>query len=327
MNKKYIKIIVSILIIVLLIGFGLGIFGYNKIKNRNNDSKVIENNNNLKAVDSLITLDYVSKGNYRIIYKVYPKKNNKTVDLTCSDANGKNIVTTLDTYDLIYYIYVTSVTSKNNDKTTKLLSSWIIKDYANCDGIDSDSSKRIMADFLTTRKNSGYRYNVEQITDQYYLFTLYDNIEYDETYKIYKVNKYDFTYYKVFDLETGEMVFEVPTNNLETFNKANYKISQTLGEIKIFYQKLNGGTISVGDTRTRGNVFQDKIAIYNNNLYYLETNYNKKDEQGRVKLDVHEVKFGDNIDTENPNNKYRDRILSSDEVYDVYAEVSLNSKS
>lgn len=345
MNKKKIKIIVSILIIVLLIG--LGIFGYKKIKNRNNGSKVIENNNNLKAVDSLIDAGYTSFNSIKInnekkyvylIYKVYAKQNfdsennPKTVILPCKNSSNKYVNQNIDTYDLIYNMYVAitdklaSSASVNNLEKKRLLSSWTIKDYANCDGIDSDTSTSFIKSAVSI-KSSYNNKNIYQIKDEYFYITFNHDFEFDTTDKIYKINKDAFKYYKIFNIKTGEMIYEIPTNNLEIFNPQNYNIPKNQsGKIKIYYQSTNGGRITIGSTNSE-NVFQDKIAIYNNNLYYLETNYNKKDEKGRVKLDVHEVIFGDNVDPENPNNKYKDKILSSDEVYDVYADVSLNGES
>ena len=335
MNKKYIKIIVSILIIVLLIGFGLGIFGYKKIKNRNNDSKVIENNNNLKAVDNLITLRYSSFSNISInknndtenvyfIYKIYVYQSDNTVEKQCYAGSGQYTTKKVKPYNIITNLYVAKAKDKieNPREATgkKLKSSWIIKDYPVCNELDIANAAN--DDII---KNINMR--IKQIPNSYYFAISFNSKLRVEKGSATTFNSYRLAYTKVFNIETGDMIYEIPTNNLEIYR--NFNITKTSG---IPFYIDTDKNLAIGTLKTTTDTFYFKTftnasgtTIYNNNLYYLEANYNKKDEQGRVKLDVHEVTFGDNVDLQNPNNKYKDKILSSDDAYDVYAEVSLRS--
>lgn len=353
MNKKYIKIIVSILIIILLIG--LGIFGYKKIKNRNNDSKVIENNNNLKAVDNVIELTTgpgVKSSTVKVngeskyvyfFYKIYVKqvyeiqdgkKIPKKSSLSCSNSNGQ-------VYDLIFEPYVLisqySISDYANlytsNSKTRLKSSWIIKNYESC----SSSLENYMDEFISNSK-------VTKISDKYFVISFSTSCT-ASNFR-FTVDKKSFKYSKVYNIETGEMVFEVPTNNLELFDKSSYEVVIPEEKGKSFKIKVftnNNSYLRIGKNSSATEV-NDKIAvcgeynggIYNGDLYYLDTNYNNKELNGKQLLDIHKVSFGTNY-----TNQYSDINLTQEDIeldnkgdtttvrniYKVYATVTLNGES
>lgn len=290
MNKKIIKKIVIVLAIILLIA--IGIWGYKKIKNRNNDSKVVENENDIKAIDSLINVggnrDVTINGTkYRFVYKMYLKEKG-TKSITCSNKE-----VTKPSYDIIFNLYVSTTTTPNDQK--KIMSSWIVRDFADCSTVNEKNTN--VTAFVNTTNTL-----ITTVSGNYFLVGFKSN---------------GFIYAKVFDVTTGDLIFDVPTNNLEVFTKFFITTTKT-NTIKFFGN--NSATLSVGTASNNATKFANKYAIRSNSLYYLDTNYAaEKDSNGNIKLDIHKVDFidGKAVDTNLSN-------LSDVDV--VYATVKLTGE-
>ena len=288
MDKKIIKKIVIVFAIILLIG--VGIWGYKKIKNRNNDSKVVENENDIKAIDSLISVGSnrdVKNGSitYRFVYKMYLKEKG-TKSITCS-KKAKDV----SVYDIIFNLYVSPTTALTDQK--KIMSSWVVRDFTDCNAVN-EKNANITALVNTTNAP------IAQVSGNYFLVGFKSN---------------GFIYTKVFDVTTGKFIFDVPTNNLEVFNKFTVTTTKT-NTIKFFGS--NTATLSVGTSSNSNTKFTiNKYAIRSNSLYYLETDYKaEKNTNGYVKLNIHKVDFADG--------NYTDTNLSDLSVVDlVYADVKL----
>lgn len=344
MNKKYIKIIVSILIVVLLIG--LGIFGYKKIKNRNNDSKVIENSNNIKAVDNLIELTTsvsiksftITKNNKTtyvyLFYKIYVQTLNDKPNISCTGKNNTPMV-----YNLFFEPYILLSNSAyteadyinlyTSSSSIKLKSSWIIKKYESCYATTDDNFKSSMGYFIY------YNSSVAKINDNYFVNSFSTNYTIKDTNQ-YTYDKDSFKYSKVYNIDTGDMVFEVPTNNLEIFDEKKYEaIAPGIKGDQTIPIYARTSYLRIGATAPANSV-KDKVAVYNGDLYYLDTNYNNKELNGKQLLDIHKVSFGTNY-----TNQYNDTNLTQKDIelddagdtktarniYKVYATVTLNGES
>ena len=286
MDKKFIKKIVIVFAIILLIG--IGIWSYKKIKNRNNDSKVVENENDIKAIDSLISVgSNRDVKSYRFAYKMYLKEKG-TTSITCS-KKAKDV----SVYDIIFNLYVSPTTATTDQK--KIMSSWIVRDFTDCNAVNAKNAN-ITA--LVNATNAP----IAQVSGNYFLVGFKSN---------------GFIYTKVFDVNTGNLVFDVPTNNLEMFNKFMITTSKT-NTIKFFGN--NTSTLSIGSSNDNNSKFANKYAIRSNSLYYLDTDYNaEKNTNGYIKLNIHKVDFADG--------KYTDTNLSDlSDVDLVYADVKLNGE-
>lgn len=295
MDKKIMKKILIVFLIILLIG--IGIWGYKKIKNRNNDSKVVENENDIKAIDSLINIGTnrdVKNGSitYRFVYKMYLKeKGIKTITCNKKETNAK-------VYDIIFNLYVSPTTALTDQK--KIMSSWIVRDFTDCNAVNAKNAN-ITA--LVNATNAP----IAQVSGNYFLVGFKSN---------------SFIYTKIFDVTTGELIFDVPTNNLETFTKFAITTTNT-NTIK--FTGNNTNTLKVAISKNSAPFSTNKYAIFNNSLYYLDTDYkaeipsNSNIPSSYVKLNVHKVDFADG--------KYTDTNLSDlSDVDLVYAEVKLNGE-
>lgn len=288
MDQKFIKKIVIVFAIILLIG--IGIWSYKKIKNRNNDSKVVENENDIKAIDSLISVgSNRDVKSYRFVYKMYLKEKG-TTPITCS-KKAKDV----SVYDIIFNLYVSPTTATTDQK--KIMSSWVVRDFTDCDAVNAKNAN-ITA--LVNATNAP----IAQVSGNYFLVGFKSN---------------GFIYTKVFDVNTGNLVFDVPTNNLEMFNQFMITTSKT-STIKFFGN--NTSTLSVGSTSKNNTKFTNKYAIRDNSLYYLDTDYTvARDSNGYTKINIHKVDFTEGI--VNDINLSTSTEIVSDEVY---ANVTLNGE-
>ena len=289
MDKKILKKILIVFLIILLIG--IGIWGYKKIKNRNNDSKVVENENDIKAIDSLISVgSNRDVKSYRFVYKMYLKEKG-TTSITCNKKS-----TDVNVYDIIFNLYVSPTTATTDQK--KIMTSWIVRDFTDCNTVNAKNTN-------VTALVSSTNAPIAQISGNYFLVGFKSN---------------GFIYTKVFDVTTGELIFAVPTNNLEVFNKFA-KISVTSSTIK-FYVSNSSKTLGVGTSSNNKTDFANKYAIRDNSLYYLDTDYTvEKDSNGYVKLNIHKVDFDDNAVTDT------NLSTSTDIISDIiYADVTLNGE-
>lgn len=314
MDKKILKKIVIAFAIILLIG--VGIWSYKKIKNRNNDSKVVENENDIKAIDSLITNSNATR-NVDVYTFTYKVQGISTADEDCKSQGIK-----IHKYDIIYNLYV-KPKGTDSSKEKKILSSWIVRDFQEICGkgkrkFSTDKNKTITTD-VSNYINNDKVAPIKKINERLFLVGFKSN---------------DFIYTKVFDVKTGELVFDVPTNNLETFN--SFLIDNNSNN-QIKFTSSNS-TLTIKNNNKTDN-FSNKYAILNNSLYYLDTDYTaKKNANGYVKLNIHKVEFNLNVDK----NQYvaNDRNLtkendpnSNESISDnkitldtVYANVKLNGE-
>lgn len=315
MDKKFIKKIVIVFAIILLIG--IGIWSYKKIKNRNNDSKVVENENDIKAIDSLISVGstrIVNNSKYKNIsysfeYKMYLLKHKTKEDVQCNKTTKK-----LDVYDIIFNLYVYKTENKIQTDPKKIESSWVVRNFADCKGATVDSSNSNIKAFVSETN--------APITSIY------------ENYVLVGFNSNNFIYTKVFDAETGKLIFDVPTNNLEVFNDFAFytPVGSTTVPTITFARTTNKElNITVPDSKDKKitkTFSKNKYVIVNNSLYYLDTDYtsnvpsdlNTKSNGSYVKLNVYKVDFADGEST-------KTNLSNSSSVnQEVYANVTLNGE-
>lgn len=283
MNKKVIKYVLIVSGIVLL--FGLGIWGYKYIKNRNDDKKVNENENELKEVESLTSVGSVTINTYSVdIYKNYFIRNEHEY----SFINQNESRQTVDLYDTVWYItmYVNNI---------KLKSSWIAytcESVRNTYSAENDPSNSK----ITNRITGNYLGNYIALS-----VSAYYEREYLSFFNRYgstigkigtDIESYPFT--KVFDVTTGDMIYAIPTNS-------NEKISFTTN-------------VTDGSTTISGKAFSRNMYV-NANLnavYYLKSNYSLSDGNN---TEIHKVVFGDSY-----TNKFQDTIIGY-----TSATITLNS--
>ena len=294
MDKKILKKILIVFSIILLIG--IGIWGYKKIKNKINDSKVVENENDIKAIDSLIsvgTTRTVKSGTitYNFDYKMYLKEKG-TILIKC----GKND-TNVSVYDIIFNLYASKTENKQTTNLGKIMTSWIVRDFTDCKVVNAKNDN--ITAFVTASNAP-----IAQVSGNYFLVGFKSN---------------GFIYTKVFDITTGELLFDVPTNNLEVFNKFSIDNNgNSNNQIKFSSSKQN---LTIKNNN-KSATFSNKYAILNNSLYYLDTDYTvEKAANGYVKLNVHKVNFENNV--VNDINLSTSTDITSDKVY---AEVKLNGE-
>lgn len=253
MNKKVIKYVLMVCGIVLL--FGLGIWGYKYIKNRNDDKKVNENENELKEVESLTSYGSSSVGSYTLNYYY-----NGPIDMgqTCVFGGSSTLSCIKRNYYLTIYI---------ND-SIKLKASWVFYSY------ESNSSKVV----------DGYmKKNVTaNVLNSKFLIISLSNFTFCDSYSgevnmpcdgiTYDLSKTGYPYTKVFDATTGDMIYAIPTNSNESISFST-----------VVYD---------GSTAISGSAFSKNMYV-NGNLnavYYLKSNYTLSDGNN---TEVHKVVFGD----------------------------------
>ena len=244
MNKIIVKIILIISGILLL--FGFGIYGYKYIKNRNSGKNTNENENELKEVSNLTTaFSGQSAGSYKITGYYNKVDVTSTLGINCKYASSSSC----KKYNFYGTIYV------NN--SVKLKSSWI---FYSKEGYSANYSITYMSDYINyVSSYSGFILIS--------IGTFVDSSYYGNTY----VTNYPYT--KIFNANTGDLIFEVPTNS-------NEEISNVYGYS--FLNNMNLDTFSSGY------------------IYYVKSNYNLT---GGANVEVHQVTF-------NSNNSYSDDIIS-----------------
>lgn len=303
MDKKFIKKIVIVFAIILLIV--VGICSYKKIKNRNNDSKVVENENDIKTIDSLISVgSNRDVKSYRFVYKMYLKEKG-TTSITCS-KKAKDV----SVYDIIFNLYVSPTTATTDQK--KIMSSWVVRDFTDCNAVNAKNAN-ITA--LVNATNAP----IAQVSDNYFLVGFKSN---------------GFIYTKVFDVNTGNLIFDVPTNNLEMFNDFAFytpvgsATAPTITFARTTKKELNITVPDSNDKKITKTFSKNKYVIVNNSLYYLDTDYtanvpsdlNTKSNGSYVKLNIYKVDFADGGST-------KTNLSNSSSVnQEVYANVTLNGE-
>lgn len=200
MNKKVLKYVLIVCGIVLL--FGLGIWGYKYIKNRNDDKKVNEYENELKELASLTSYGSDTVGSYTLNYYYNGPIYMGLKCLIGSDF-GYNYCKINNFYLTIYV-----------DDSIKLKSSWMFYSY------EAYGNSAIETYIPNRPKNL----TTKVLNSKFLVISLSSYIycnDYDDSqikcygsksdgYKIY------YPYTKVFDATTGDMIFAVPTNSNET---------------------------------------------------------------------------------------------------------------
>lgn len=300
MNKKVIKYVLIVCGIVLL--FGLGIWGYKYIKNRNDDKKVNENENELKEVESLTSAGSVTVGSYTLnlyVNGVRDGDNSRTYiynyygeQRPCLDGSGAIIYI----YDNYWYatIYI-------NDKI-KLKSSWLIYSI----GSTTSTLKK-----FSSNSNIQDRISIKQTINQDYIVlgisNYYDGSETLDCYArssknfLYKQDtlpvddsssKYPYT--KIFNLTTGDMIYAIPTNSNESIS---------------FTTVVYDGSTAISGSAFKNNMY---VNANLNAIYYLKSNYSLSDGNN---TEVHKVVFGDSY-----TNQYQDTIIGY-----TSATITLNS--
>lgn len=314
MDKKIIKTIFIALAIILLIGVLIS------LKNKNNDSNVVENENDIKAINSLITNSNATRNvdAYTFTYKV---QGISTADEDCATEKIK-----IHKYDIIYNLYV-KPKGTDSSQEKKLLSSWIVRDFQEICGKNKQKFSTVSKDGIETITSNVSNYisdnkvaPIEKINERLFLVGFKSN---------------GFIYTKVFDVKTGELIFDVPTNNLEEFNKFLIDPPRNSKNEITFSSSKN--TLTIKNNKSAS--FSNKYAILNNSLYYLDTDYTaEKNANGYVKLNIHKVEFNLNVDKDqyvandrnltkendpNENETISDNKITLDTVY---AEVKLNGE-
>ena len=205
-----------------------------------------------------------------------------------------------------------------------------INNYESCFEINNTYFKKDLQNFI-------FYSRVAQIKDNYFVTSFSTSYSVGINSFVHTSSNF-FNYSKVYDIDKGDMVFEVPTNNLEIFDEKKYEVKApdtTNDKTTIPIILTSAHYLRIGQN-TAINQVKDKVAVYNGNLYYLDTNYNNKELNGKQLLDIHEVTFG----TSYPN-QYRDINLTQEDIeldnkgdtttarniYKIYAEVSLNGES
>lgn len=256
MNKKVIKYVLIVCGIVLL--FGLGIWGYKYIKNRNDDKKVNENENELKEVESLTSYGSSTVGSYKLNYYY-----NGPIDMGQKCIIGSTRFASEPCKKFNYYltIYI------NN--SIKLKSSWMFYSFESSSAFNVDSSKPTTPKNLITNVLNA-KFLVLSLSN----YTFCDAIN-DGSIFCYGIN-YDlyetyFPYTKVFDATTGDMIFAVPTNS-------NEKIKVTR-----VYDGVDGSAF----------INNMCLNMSTSAIYYLKSNYTLSDGNN---VEVHKVQFDDSYD-------------------------------
>lgn len=237
MNKKIVKIILIISGVLLLLG--LGIYGYKYIKNKNSHKNTNENENQLKEVSNLTTaFSNLSAGSYNLTgYYNGPINVTSTLGIKCT--------TTVDSDCRRYNYYGTIYV---ND-SVKLKSSWIFQTRETF-----SSSPDSLYSYGYYLERYSYQSNLLiNMTNNF--ISCYGNI----------VSRYPST--KIFNANTGDLIFEVPTNGNEKINLGSYPV---------------GGY----------NKWSNNIMLYtfssNGILYYAKSNYNLT---GGNNVEIHYVQF------------------------------------
>lgn len=235
MNKKIVKIILIISGILLLSGFG--IYGYKYIKNRNSKKNTNENENELKEVSNLTTaFSGQSAGSYKITGYYNKVDVTSTLGINCKYASSSSC----KKYNFYGTIYV------NN--SVKLKSSWI---FYSKEGYSSNYGIASMSEYMNyVSSYSGYILIS--------IGTYVDSSYYGNTY----VTNYPYT--KIFNANTGDLIFEVPTNSNETISGVSGYNAYSFSKNMIL------GTFTSGY------------------IYYLKSNYNLSDGNN---VEVHKVTF------------------------------------
>ena len=250
MNKKALKYVLVVSGIVLLLG--LAIWGYQYIKNGNDDKKTNESETNLKELANLTSYGSSSVGGYTLNYYY-----NGPIDVTTNGGVKCSLAKIKSCHKYNYYltIYV------NN--SIKLKSSWMFYsfEYSN----SSNASKKRKIDVTTNAINSKF------------LIISLSNYTYE--YYNQSSNRYH-PYTKVFDATTGDMIFAVPTNSNEkititgTFDgiqgsafKNNMYLAGTsaIYYLKSNYTLTNGNNVEVHKVQfddSYNNKYKDTIIAY-----------------------------------------------------------------
>ena len=271
MNKKVLKYVLIVCGIVLL--FGLGIWGYKYIKNRNDDKKVNENENELKELASLTSYGTGAAGDYTLNYYYNGPIN---MGETCILGSSTSTLSCIKrNYYLTIYI---------ND-SIKLKASWMFYSHES-----SSSSNNIGDDYIAKNVVTANVLNSKFLIISLSNFTYCDNYYTGARYEMscngnyHDVTKTGYPYTKVFDATTGDMIYAVPTNS-------NESISFTT----VVYD---------GSTALSGSDFKNNMYVNTNlnAIYYLKSNYTLTDGNN---VEVHKVQFDDSYD-----NKYKDTIIA-----------------
>ena len=273
MNKKVIKYVLIVCGIVLL--FGLGIWGYKYIKNRNDDKKVNENENELKEVESLTSYDTGTVGSYKLNYYY-----NGPIDMGQSCVIGSTRFASDPCKKFNYYltIYI-------ND-SIKLKSSWMFYSHESYYAVNPVKSK------------VGFTYTTYVLSSKFLVISLssYTSCVYafvgssGSISEIYcngesgNVSKTGYPYTKVFDATTGDMIYAIPTNSNESIS---------------FTTVVYDGSTAISGSAFKNNMY---VNANLNAIYYLKSNYTLSDGNN---TEIHKVVFGDSYD-----NKYNDTIIA-----------------
>ena len=292
MNKKIVKWILIIFGILVVLGLGLGIFGYNAIKNRNNDKNVVENENDLKEVASLkklgaikpvtdITNDGRSSNNIVFRYNM-----TNIVDTCQLYTGGSSKCYTKSAVGSLYYL------SDNTEK--KLDSSWIFFHYENTSSSSSVPSGLYSLSYMNYNFSGSFESNpvnyIYQIGN-YLIVSLSTLRTHGVSTSTFSSGISSYPYTKIFYIGNGsnfgKLIYTVPTNG-------NEKIS-----------------IIGNSTCDHSKGFKNNLCFGSDAVYYLESNYS----DGSDKADIHKVTFGStSFDS------YKDEVVST-----VGATITLNA--
>ena len=246
MNKKIVKIILIISGVLVL--SGLGIYGYKYIKNRNSYKNTNENESKLREISSSIkAYDPITVGDHKLnVYHSGPVRDTSSIE--CRYTN-------YETYCKRHY-YIGTIYI---DDTIKLKSSWILyileKDTVNPD-VSLNKSDNISASYI----NSNLLLLSINTRVSYY---------YAGTYRILTLT----TYTKIFDINTGDLIYEVPTNsNVSITGVFGYTKNMNLSEFStngiLYYLTPNYDAVSSSE-----NVTVHKV-VFNSDNTWTETTSN-----------------------------------------------------
>lgn len=271
MNKKALKYVLIVSGIVLLLG--LGIWGYKYIKNRNDDKKTNQSETELKELANLTSYgtSSVVGGNFTLNYYYNgPISMGKTCKLGTTlvvNTGGKN-------YCYKYNFYLTIYV---ND-SVKLKSSWMFYSYEAGGTYYMEDYMKDITKYVTTNVLNS-KFLVMSLSNFTYCNN-YDGNSINCNGKYEKASKTYYPYTKVFDKDTGDMIFAVPTNSNEDLSKS-----------------VPPGTYGTCTKFNNNMCLTDSDA-----LYYLKSVY----ENGSSKVEVRKVTFSDSYYTNDHPFKYLD---------------------